>query len=86
MGLVSGPWASGLLLFLKSVHCNSKRERKRERSLMGEVRNLPSFEVFSFIYVEICINPGSGEKYVSHVYGRPDRIMIVASCSALLSL
>lgn len=53
---------------------------------MGEMRNLPSFEVFSFMYVEICINPGSGEKYAPRVYGRPDCIMIVASCSALLSL
>ena len=50
---------------------------------MGEVRNLPSFEVFSFVFVENCIDPGSGEKYMPSVYGRPDFIMIVASCFAI---
>ena len=76
MGLVAGSWASDLQLSLKYAHYNRKRERKREGSLMGEVGNLPSFEIFSFVFVENCIDPGSGEKYVPNVYGRPDCIMI----------
>jgi len=50
---------------------------------MGEVRNLASSEVFSFIHVENCIDLGSGEKYMPYIYGRPDCMVIVASCFAI---